>query len=351
MRRTLPTLFALTTLAGPLLGAPPRPFSVPAPRTYSGVLPCADCEGIRTTLDLFPDGSFVSKAEYLGKGGSAVDLGRWKAAENGNLVLRGGGADPVLYWPAANGTLRRLDRSGKEIRTEANLELRPEAAFRLVEDPFAFSGLFRSQGESARVKLCSTGQELPVQGSGGVAALEQESVARRSNPDAPVLARGTARLVRLPGTDPKAVHLAVVVEKVDQVSPEGLCPPLPGGDDGAADGRSAENRTWKVVTLSGQAVEGPDSRRSAHLELDRSRREVRGHTGCNRLRGRYELDGDEIQLSALATTRKACPEAGDLEQRLLKALEGVTRLKVSGDRLTLYAGKKAVMELREADLD
>lgn len=351
MRRTLPALFALTALAGPLLGAPPRTFSVPAPRTYSGVLPCADCEGIRTTLDLFPEGWFVSKAESLGKGGSSVDVGRWKSVESGNLVLRGGGADPVLYWPAANGTLRRLDRSGKEIRTEANLELKPEADFRLVEDPFAFSGLFRAQGDSARLKLCLSGQELPVQRSGAFAALQEEYAARRSNPDAPVLARGTARLVRLPGTDAKTVLLATVVEKVDQVSPEGLCPPLPGGDEASSDGRSAENRTWKVVTLSGQAVEGADSRRSAHLELDRGRREVRGHTGCNRLRGRYELDGDEIQFSSVSTTRKACPEAGDLEQRFLKALEGVTRLQVSGDRLTLYAGKQAVVELREAELD
>ena len=32
--------------------------------TYQGTLPCADCEGIITTITLNPDGTFLSKEEY-----------------------------------------------------------------------------------------------------------------------------------------------------------------------------------------------------------------------------------------------------------------------------------------------
>lgn len=35
--------------------------------TYEGVLPCADCEGIKTTLTINEDTTYELKSEYLGK--------------------------------------------------------------------------------------------------------------------------------------------------------------------------------------------------------------------------------------------------------------------------------------------
>src|SRR5690554_3245370 len=35
--------------------------------TYEGVLPCADCEGIKTTIVLNQDGTFTHTAEYINK--------------------------------------------------------------------------------------------------------------------------------------------------------------------------------------------------------------------------------------------------------------------------------------------
>jgi|SRR5690554_64604 len=39
---------------------------------YQGVLPCADCEGIKLTLVLHPDHTFYGKQEYLGKDENSV---------------------------------------------------------------------------------------------------------------------------------------------------------------------------------------------------------------------------------------------------------------------------------------
>ena len=38
---------------------------------YEGVLPCADCEGIKTKLELHTDKTYELKEEYLGKGKDA----------------------------------------------------------------------------------------------------------------------------------------------------------------------------------------------------------------------------------------------------------------------------------------
>ncbi|MOA32093.1 Lipoprotein NlpE precursor [compost metagenome] len=36
--------------------------------SYSGTLPCADCEGIKTELFIYLDNTYVLKETYLGKG-------------------------------------------------------------------------------------------------------------------------------------------------------------------------------------------------------------------------------------------------------------------------------------------
>lgn len=346
----LVSLVPLLALCVPAAGAQKAMFSVPEPRTYSGTLPCADCEGIRVTVDLFPDGSFHSRDAYLGKGRSSVDLGRWNIRKDGSLALRGAG-DPALYWPAANGALRRLDQEGKEIRSEANHELKREAAFRAIEDPVRLSGTLTYQADAGRLRVCLTGQELPVALAGDNAALEREYAEKRSAPGVPLLVTLTARFSMRPGPDGKAAALSIVVDKLESSSPGETCAPPPVDPERTAARVTPEGKTWKLVSLAGRVVEGPDSSRAPHLSLDRARKQVKGYTGCNRLTGRYVLDGDRLSFSSLATSRAACPEKGELEGSFLEALERVTGYRLTGDRLVLLAGRESALELREAELD
>ncbi len=66
-----------------------------------------------------------------------------------------------------------------------------------------------------------------------------------------------------------------------------------------------------------------------------------GSTGCNRLIGAYELDGDRLVLGAVATTRRACLDDGvaQQEQRVLAVLRaGTLAVELDGSRLVLRAG-------------
>ena len=53
---------------------------------YSGVLPCADCEGIETELTLNDDGTYLLATEYLGKEVSLRDTLSGKFSWQGNNV-------------------------------------------------------------------------------------------------------------------------------------------------------------------------------------------------------------------------------------------------------------------------
>lgn len=59
--------------------------------TYQGVLPCADCEGIKTTLTLNQDSSFMLQTQYLGKDDQVFEKqGKfvWNRAQN-QITLQG----------------------------------------------------------------------------------------------------------------------------------------------------------------------------------------------------------------------------------------------------------------------
>jgi heat shock protein HslJ len=61
-----------------------------------------------------------------------------------------------------------------------------------------------------------------------------------------------------------------------------------------------------------------------------------GSTGCNRYTGPYTLDGDTLELGAIASTRMACaPRADAVEREFLAALERVDHWRFDADGLVL----------------
>lgn len=85
---------------------------------YTGTVPCADCEGIETTLTLNGDGSFALKENYKGKKDPLVVemQGKWVIHEN-TLTLQFAPEvqDRVLRYRAEEGRLRQLDQAGNRI--------------------------------------------------------------------------------------------------------------------------------------------------------------------------------------------------------------------------------------------
>ena len=349
--KKIPVVLAFVSLLALGHAASAEPFRIEAPQTYSGTLPCADCEGIRVTLDLFPDGVFVTRYEYLGKNRSSVDLGRWTSAEDGTLALRGGTEGPTYYRPAGSNALRRLDRDGNEISSELNYEVKREPEFRLIADPIHLGGLFSYLADAGRMTICLTAQNLPVAQEGDNAALERAYVERRTAPGAPLFVTVTGRFVERPRPDGKTRQLTLVVDTFERAWPGEPCkPPLPGEEAPAA-ATSPEGRTWKLVSLFGKGIDAPDSRRSAHLVFDPGRHRVSGSTGCNKLNGRYALDKEQLRFSEMATTRVGCVDGGELEKNFLDALSQTTGFRMLSNRLILYAGRNAVAEFRETEFD
>ncbi|MBV4359854.1 copper resistance protein NlpE [Pinibacter aurantiacus] len=79
--------------------------------TYSGKLPCADCEGIEESLELKADKTFVMTDEYQGKKKPVTNTTKGKWEVSGNMLT----LQPGMKYKVEENKLRQLDMSGKEI--------------------------------------------------------------------------------------------------------------------------------------------------------------------------------------------------------------------------------------------
>lgn len=85
--------------------------------TYSGVVPCGDCDGIKTSLSLVDDGTFILNREYLGK--DATDLqvtGTYEYDEQSQIVTLENAADGPSKFLMLNGDIWLLDQNSNRIQ-------------------------------------------------------------------------------------------------------------------------------------------------------------------------------------------------------------------------------------------
>lgn len=116
---------------------------------------------------------------------------------------------------------------------------------------------------------------------------------------------------------------------------------------------------------AGLTLEGPEWRLSDHLAPDGalvrlaedvtatasfSEGRVSGTTGCNRFSGTYRVDGSNLSLGSLATTRMACvPPRDAVERAMTAALETTAGYTVAGEALELTdAEGNTVLRFRAA---
>ncbi|MEL6104317.1 MAG: META domain-containing protein [Pseudomonadota bacterium] len=94
----------------------------------------------------------------------------------------------------------------------------------------------------------------------------------------------------------------------------GLSPATPG--PGALQ-PTLQDTYWRLDTLQREAFQKIATEREPYLVLEVSEDTAyRATIGCNRLRGSYVLDGEELTFSPAASTMMACPEPLDGLERL-----------------------------------
>lgn len=141
----------------------------PMAQSYRGILPCADCEGIETSLFLSKDGTFILRENYqTSREGTTAfaEYGQWRRTAD-KLVLTDSSGNKRYFRPQGN-DLEMLDQEGLPI--ESSLPHRLNATeLALPDTPMAMKGMYRYAADAAVFADCVTGNTFAVANDGKLA--------------------------------------------------------------------------------------------------------------------------------------------------------------------------------------
>ncbi len=307
------------------------------PATFTGTLPCADCEGIRHHLDLYgASQSFALRREWLNGDATVTEdiIGRWHVdPARQAVILQGPLWEAPLQWEVlGNGNLRLLDQAGEPIESALPYELEPGPLVP-TDLSLAATGEFVYFADAAIFTECLTGQRVPVSMEEGYLMAERAYLAALDagmEPMSPLLMTLNGQVTERPVMEgPPAPSL--VIESLVTVTPGGSCSRSRVPAD-------LVNTYWRVLSVGDTDFDGAEVRREPYVLLfeDDGALRLSATAGCNMMMGGAERDGDSLSFGAVASTMMACPPPLDAwEQALARALEATASVETDGLTLSL----------------
>ncbi len=329
--RTFAAVALLSVLASAGVGWAGDAPLAPLPATYVGVLPCADCPGIRYHLNLFPDRSFFHRTTYLERPGvdPQDDIGSWVLSSDRRiLVLKGGREAPELLELADGARLRKLDLEGRPLPASVPSELQRAESLQPLEPRLPLRGMYVYLADAGLFTECLTGQRWPVAQEGANPALESAYVKARPAPGAPLLTSVEGRVAMRPKMEDPGTQPTLVVDRFTSVWPRERCGPR-------FSAAPLRDTLWTLIRLGDQSISASGQRRLPSLTLHTDASRFSGSGGCNRLMGGYTVTGDAIAFGTVAGTKMACPSGMDTEAAFVAALAKAQMWRVLGRLLEL----------------
>ncbi len=100
--------------------------------------------------------------------------------------------------------------------------------------------------------------------------------------------------------------------------------------------------TWKLISINSESAEvisPPEDRITIEFSPEGT---VSGKGGCNRYNGKYEIDGNNLKISDVFSTRMAC-EILNIENVMFKELRDVNKWEIKNNTLLLKKDKQILL--------
>lgn len=95
---------------------------------------------------------------------------------------------------------------------------------------------------------------------------------------------------------------------------------------------------WQLTQLRGEAVASSNPEQAAHIVFGPANR-IAGSDGCNRLMGSYSLEGGQLNLGQLVSTRMACLDSTAPAEEFTRALGEVASYRLEEEELELLGAE------------
>jgi copper homeostasis protein (lipoprotein) len=219
------TVAALLFAGLSALGAtPPASHGLRLPATFTGDLPCADCEAIRWHLDVWPDGVFHLRREWLGRSVVRDEIGTWRFEKKRKaLVLSGDGETPLQFEVKGPDALRALDTRGMPIRSSLPYVLKSDGTLRPADLALTLAGEMTYMADAARFTECRTGRSYPVAMEADFVAMEKGYREGVKEPGAKLYVTFEGSILDRPKMEGDGAERTVVVTRFIRAWPDERC--------------------------------------------------------------------------------------------------------------------------------
>lgn len=217
----------------------------------------------------------------------------------------------------------------------------PEATVSAANDQLR-TGRFSYMADAAMFEDCRTGKRFPVSMEGAYIELERAYLNSGIEPGKPILADIEGRYLERPSMEGNRNIVKLIVDTFVAFSDDKACAP--------SFNEPLRNTYWKLTETGGRTVFTHEGQREAHMILNEAENQVRGHGGCNRFSGGFELDGESLTFGPLAITEMACPRGMDTEAAFLAVLTETDRYRTRGQILELYKGEQLLAKFEAVHL-
>lgn len=321
---------------------------------YTGVTPCADCEGIYTRIEFIDSVTYIKSSKYLGKSSRAFwDMGQWLIEHDSLIAITAHGI--TQRYRHEGTSLIMLNQEGKRIKgplASYYKLMKGEPEERKDWTRQASEGIdFVAQGNEPSWNL-----ELDFDKGIRFTTLEGDSVVT-------ALPKPTIKDYRLSYSITSGSTSLLV-----DFSPVGCINNMSGAySDYAVEIKLNDQSSaigcgefinpqynlmgsWTLSAIADEAVKADDFGNGLpELRLNVIEKSVSGSTGCNRLTGSFNLkDDSSLKFLPIATTRMFCPGKG--ENKFLTSLQQVDGYTLEGDQLVLTKGETALLTFAASGL-
>lgn len=302
---------------------------VALPATFTGQIPCEDCERVDIVLNLRPDNLYQLRKSYQSvQGPVKVDaqMGSYLFSAVDNLLILGKQKGLLkTYLVVNNQTLRFVEWQGTDNKSQIQYDLTRSSAVDPFTDVVKMRGMFSVRDGRTEFAECSSGARFDVEKDGDHETTMQNYLNTPHDQTEPLLLSilGSVRK----GADPRGSLDHILIDQFRRFYPNRGC-------EGNMIKTSFTGTYWMLEELDGIQVGQYPSKDAPYLTFSPDKT-LQGYAGCNRISGTYLVKGDVFLFNRAAMTRVACSDGLEVEDRLLKILDESETYRVEGEMLQL----------------
>ncbi|WP_240652719.1 META domain-containing protein [Rheinheimera riviphila] len=296
--------------------------------TFTGTLPCEKCPGVQYHINVYQDGKFEARREFIDRNVVELIQGSWML-DNRTLHFTSQRQPMPSFQFASNQHLTLLDIAGKPMVSADNKTL-SRRDFSKIDSRLPLLGMYELKNNEASFTDCLTGE------SHLIAMTQHHMPMMRSYQTNPGI-NGKSVVATLTARKSPDNNDALFVDKFDQFWPGATCP-------SQAQPAKIQGVVWRLSTVSQIGV---PQKLNIRMMFDQNNK-LFGFSGCNNFNAGYQQKDTQLSVAPVVSTRKFCSDANFYEQQFTKQLQIADRIEINQNKLQLFKANKVIIEMTQA---